>query len=318
MTFRRLSLSVLALAVAAASAITIAALSATRLRTLALEAERSLAETRHGRIEYSIWGAGPPVLVIHGAGGGFDQGRLLAQALGGDGFTYISVSRFGYLGSAMPQDGSTQHQAEAFADLLDALNIDRVGVLAMSGGAPPALKFAELYPDRTGRMALLSAAPFTPFSPDVAGRPMPTWLYSAVLGNDVAYWTLTKIARRRLERAFDARDELMRGLSPEETAFVRRLVDGFLPASARLPGVVNEGAAVDPQADYDLGAISAEALVIHARDDRLNPFAVSTALSEGIPRAELIALERGGHLLLGHQAALRARIGRFLGGQSGP
>ena len=30
-------------------------------------------DTAHGPIEYTTWGNGPPVLVIHGAGGGYDQ-----------------------------------------------------------------------------------------------------------------------------------------------------------------------------------------------------------------------------------------------------
>jgi 2-hydroxy-6-oxonona-2,4-dienedioate hydrolase len=124
----------------------------------ALEAERSTADTRHGPIEYVSWGEGPPVLVVHGAGGGFDQGR--------------------------------------------------VSILAMSGGAPPSLQFAAMFPDRVDRMMLLSPAPFTPFSPEVEDRPIPTWAYSAIVGNDVIYWTLTKLARRQLEAAFDARAAL--------------------------------------------------------------------------------------------------------------
>lgn len=81
-----------------------------------------------------------PVLVIHGAGGGFDQGRLVAETMVGGGFTWISVSRFGYLQSDLPDDSSTAAQAEAFADALDRIGVNRVGILAISGGAPPALK----------------------------------------------------------------------------------------------------------------------------------------------------------------------------------
>ena len=66
---------------------------ATAARIAALETERSLVMTRHGMLEYAVWGEGPPLLVVHGAGGGYDQGRLLAGAVGGDHFTFISVSR---------------------------------------------------------------------------------------------------------------------------------------------------------------------------------------------------------------------------------
>lgn len=50
-----------------------------------------------GPIEYAEAGNGPPVLVIHGAGGGFDQGLELAQPLIDAGFRVTAVSRFGYL-----------------------------------------------------------------------------------------------------------------------------------------------------------------------------------------------------------------------------
>lgn len=305
MSFIRISLAVSALLLLVLFALSVLALAETRERISALEAERSLAETRHGQIEYMSWGEGPPVLVVHGAGGGFDQGRLLAQAIGGTGFRWIAVSRFGYLGSAMPAAPSTEAQAEAFLDLLDALGVERVSILAMSGGVPPSLRFAEMFPERVDRMMLLSSAPFTPFTPAVEDRPIPTWAYSALLGNDVFYWVLTKVARGQLAEAFDARADLREGLSDEEELFVRDLIDTFLPASLRIDGVNNEGAAVDPAATYDLENIRAEVLIVHARDDRLNPFAVGETIAARIPRSRFLALDRGGHLLLGRHAELR-------------
>lgn len=310
MNLLRLVLIACAVLVLAAFVVTALALTETRLRISALEAERSLAETRHGPIEYISWGDGPTVLVVHGAGGGFDQGRVLARAIGGDGFRWIAVSRFGYLGSAMPEAPSTEAQAEAFADLLTDLGVERVNILAMSGGVPPSLKFAEMFPERVDRMMLLSSAPITPSSPVVEDRPIPTWMYSALLGNDVLYWTLTKVARGPLAEVFDGRADLRVGLSNNEELFVEDLIDAFLPASRRVNGVNNEGAAVDPAASYDLESISAEVLVAHARDDRLNPFEVAETLAARIPSSRFLAFDRGGHLLLGHHAELRREFRR--------
>lgn len=304
----RSMLAACALLLVGAAALSLTALDATHKRAAALAAERSLAPTRHGPIEYIAWGEGTPVLVVHGAGGGFDQGRLLADAIGGDGVRWIAVSRFGYLGSPLPQTPSTAAQAEAFADLLDTLGVERVTILAMSGGVPPSLKFAEMFPERVDTMMLLSSAPFTPFSPDVEDRPAPNWAYAALLGNDVIYWTLTKVARRSLEVAFDARADLRDLQTDEEAAFVRDLVDGFLPASQRLAGVGNEGAAVDAAARYNLEVIRAEVLVAHARDDRLNPFEIGATIAARIPESEFVAFDRGGHLLLGHHQELRAQF----------
>lgn len=60
----------------------------------------------HGDIEYTEAGFGPAVLVVHGSGGGFDQGEILAEAVLGDRFRCIIPSRFGYLGSTF-RDGAT-------------------------------------------------------------------------------------------------------------------------------------------------------------------------------------------------------------------
>ncbi len=295
-----------------ALAISVLALGETRARLSQIEAEHALAETRHGQIEYVSWGEGKPVLVVHGAGGGFDQGRLLARTIGGDGFKWIAVSRFGYLGSAMPPIPSTAAQAEAFVDLLDELGVERVSILAMSGGVPPSLKFAEMFPDRVDRMMLLSSAPFTPFAPEVEDRPLPTWAYPALLGNDVIYWMLTKVARAQLAEAFDARADLRKGLSSEEERFVRDLIDTFLPASRRLAGVSNEGAAVAPAASYDLESIRSKVLVVHARDDRLNPFEIGEAIAARVRQSRFLAFDRGGHLLLGRHAELREEFEQLL------
>jgi pimeloyl-ACP methyl ester carboxylesterase len=281
-------------------------------RRAALSAEQQIAQTRHGPIAYTSWGEGEPVLVIHGAGGGYDQGHLIAEAFGGDGVRWIAISRFGYLSTPIPADASTPAQADAIADLLDALNIERVSVLAFSGGVPPALQLAERHPARVTRMALLSSAPFTPYAPETAARPIPDWVYQSLFGNDAVYWVLAKINRRGLEAAFDTRPELRDGLSREEKHFVARLVDSFLPASARVDGVRNEGAAIDPNVAYTLENIATPTLIIHARDDHLNQFAIGEALAARLPNAEFAPLPSGGHLLLGQHALVRARVSAFL------
>lgn len=90
-----------------------------------------IAQTSCGPIEYAVVGDGVPVLVVHGSGGGFDQGLDFAAPLMWSGFRVIAVSRFGYLRTPLPNDASPSAQADAHACLLDVLQLSRVAVIGM-------------------------------------------------------------------------------------------------------------------------------------------------------------------------------------------
>jgi 2-hydroxy-6-oxonona-2,4-dienedioate hydrolase len=283
-----------------------------RLRRV-LEEGSTLIETRHGRMEVAIRGQGTPVLVLHGAGGGYDQSLLLARMFGGDDHQWIAVSRFGYLRSALPADPSTKAQAEALVDILDALAVDRAAVLAMSGGVPPALQLAARYPDRVSGLALLSSAPFNPLTAASQDLPMPAWAYQALFATDFPLWALTRIAPGSLDRVFDVTPALRLNLTPNEATEVDALVRGFLPVTDRLPGLANEGAAIDPAATYDLARISLPTLIVHAQDDGINPFPIADYLLSQLPQATFMPLPDGGHLLLGHRVEVRGAVATILG-----
>ncbi|MGR3761106.1 alpha/beta fold hydrolase [Roseobacteraceae bacterium NS-SX3] len=274
--------------------------------------QRQIAETALGPVEFAMKGNGPPVLVVHGAGGGFDQGLLFAEAFVGRGYRWIAPSRFGYLGSPLPPDASVRAQADAFAALLDHHGFERVVIVAVSGGGPPALQFASRQRDRILGLVLISPAPFTPHPAPDGERPVPGWLFDALFHSETVLWTLTKIAPGLLHKAFDARPELLEGASPEEHRLVGSLVEAFLPPARRMEGLANEGAAIHPKETYEVEGIAVPTMIVHARDDRINPLSISVDLSQRITNAELIVAERGGHLLLGHHKDIRRRVRAFL------
>ena len=73
----------------------------------------TLIATSCGPLEVQQAGIGVPLLVVHGSGGGHDQGMAFAGALAQHGIRVIAMSRFGYLRTPMPADASAQAQADA-------------------------------------------------------------------------------------------------------------------------------------------------------------------------------------------------------------
>ena len=105
-------------------------------------------EKSFGTMEYAVMGEGEPLLIVHGAEGGFDQGLDMTGAMAGRGYRLIAPSRFGYLRSTTPGDPTTAMQADAYVQLLDHLGIDKVVVVGISAGAWSSLQFAIRHPDR--------------------------------------------------------------------------------------------------------------------------------------------------------------------------
>ena len=120
-----------------------------------------VAQTRCGPIEYAVAGDGPPILFVHGAGGGFDQGLDFGGPLASD-FRVVAMSRFGYLRTPLPLDASPAVQAEAHVCLLDALGIERAAVIGGSAGAPSSLELAVRYPERVSSLVLIVPAAYAP------------------------------------------------------------------------------------------------------------------------------------------------------------
>ncbi len=279
------------------------AAASSRLHTLSTRAQ--LAQTRHGPLEYALAGGGPTVLVIHGAGGGFDQGELIATHFIAPCFRILAVSRFGYLGTPMPSDASPMSQADALADLLLTLETGQVGVFAMSGGVPPAIELARRHPDLFSGLVLLSSAPFGSMPDPAANRAVPPWVFRAFFASELPFAAMARLRPALLRQIFDARPDLMADAALEDRALVDALIAAFPPVTHRRAGLANERAALDPAVGHALSMIKLPVLVVHAEDDTITPVSVADHLANHLPDARLMRFAAGGHLLIGHGAEIR-------------
>jgi pimeloyl-ACP methyl ester carboxylesterase len=263
-----------------------------------------------GDIEFTQGGQGPPVLVVHGSGGGFDQGELMVRAVLGDHVHWIAPSRFGYLRSTFHDGATFDDQAHAYVALLDHLRVDRVHVVALSHGGPSALLLAALHPDRVRSLTLISAgvASSTDASQMQSNRQgdMLTWIFQ----RDYRYWAITAAFRRQFFGVMGVNAEVVKRLTADQRQLADAVVDYMNPVSLRAAGVRFDNRAAMP--NERIAAIRTPTLVVHARDDTLQQFRNAEYAAATIPGARLAAFERGGHLLM---AVERTAIRRLVQAQ---
>jgi pimeloyl-ACP methyl ester carboxylesterase len=270
-----------------------------------------LASTEAGTIEYAETSSGAPLLSIHGAGGGFDQGLANVGGLVGDGFRIIAPSRFGYLGTPVPQDASPAAQADAHAALLSTLNVSRAVVIGVSAGARSAVELALRHPEKVAALILLVPGLYSPDSPVAIeasrGSKFAFWIVNA--GGDFIWWAAGKLAPSMLIRFLGVDPAVVAAASEAEQSRVKSIVASVQPLSRRFAGIN-----IDSSSDLHelpLERITAPALIISARDDLFTRPAAEHAAAR-MPSVRLVVYDHGGHLLVGHQEGVAKEVRAFL------
>lgn len=271
-------------------------------------------ETRSGAMEYAEAGDGPPLLMVHGTGGGFDQGLEFARPLSGRGWRVIAPSRFGYLRSAMPEDATPDTQADAFVDLLDHLQIDRAPIIGGSAGAQSAIAFAIRHPDRCSALVAMVPAAYAPGRPPVEP---PNALAQAIidyaLRSDALFWAGMKLGEDAMIGALLATDPaLVRAAAPEEQARVRAILRHILPVSDRAAGFRMDARFAYNPAPMPLERITAPTLALSLDDDRFQTLAAARHIAETVPGARLVRYPTGGHVWVGRNEEVFAAVDAFL------
>ena len=262
-----------------------------------------------GDIEYAVQGEGLPVLLVHGAGGGYDQGLLIGENYVGDGHRFIAPSRFGYVRSSIPEeDGSPAAQADAYAALLDKLDVERV-VVAFSDGGPSALQFALRHPERCADLVMISAKSHTA-PPDSLLQAL---VFESVFRSDYLFWLITEYARPFLLAMFGVSGEVQEQIPARPRQLASDVVESMNPISLREDGIYHDRdtLTVLPEEVFRLEQITVPTLVVHAVDDGLQPYSHGENTATKVPEAEFLSYEQGGHLLLLQLDEVREKVTAF-------
>jgi 2-hydroxy-6-oxonona-2,4-dienedioate hydrolase len=259
-----------------------------------------------GPVEYVDAGSGTPVLFSHGVLGGHENIRDCVDAYLGTDNRAIGPSRFGYFRSAIPPDPTPHKQADAYIQLLDHLEVDRVVAVGFSAGGPSAIALALRHPDRLHGLILASS-----YLPGM-GKPLPqplTAFAGRIIGWERGWWLLKQRRPQLLARIMG----VPAGWDPSDDAFFLAVRESLFPVRRKRQGVAFDAFVSEPMSNgFPLEDVRTPTLLVHAADDRLAPYEHAPRAATRIPSARLVTIPAGGHLFLKHQHEVRQAARAFI------
>lgn len=270
--------------------------------------EGKILNTKYGNLEYSILGEGKPVLLIHGAGGGYDQGLWLGELILSVNYKFIAPSKFGYLNSQVPENISIKIQIEQYKYLLEHLNIKKVVVVGISSGGISAMQFANDYPEMTDKLILLSAVSMPPNQNDK--DQVSIKFLHLIQKSDYAYWLMTKLFKKQLLDLMGISSDVYNSFSIEQKNLAEEMLNIMHPMSLRYKGTIIDGELIE---GFDVpGNIETPTLIIHSKNDGLVSYLHAENANKKIKDSKIILYENGGHGALSELSNLRKEIEKFL------
>ena len=266
-------------------------------------------KTPDGDIEYAVQGEGTPVLVLHGAGGGFDFGLWTGRVFLGNTSQIISVSRYGYLRSPVPVNASIKNQAALYNVLLNHLNITKVVVVGTSAGGPSAIQFANDYPEKCSELILISAVSMA--EPQGDNEPVYIKIIHVIQQSDYAYWVFTRYGQSTILDLMGVPKDVYSNFTPEQKQFAQEMLDVMHPMTPRYKGTINDAEMLLADT-LPVDNITAPTLIIHAKDDALVNYTHALNSHERIRQSKLVLYDTGGHAMLSQVDHVRENISQFL------
>jgi non-heme chloroperoxidase len=260
-----------------------------------IPADGRLVEIAPGRVLHVVeLGSGEPIVLVHGLPSNVGDWAETPARLAALGYRAIAYDRVGYGTSS--RDPSNAADAFSYASnardlraLLDALGVESALVAGWSYGGGVAQVLAESYPERVRALALVAsvgplASPGEEAVERIARSPVGVALFSwAASVGPVA----RAVTRGALEDAFS-------GAAPPPGWHERTVAQLSLPGT--MAAFVREEQRHDPSV-FHPERLELPALVLHGTDDRSVLFAVGEDLAGRLPRAELVAVPAGSHML---------------------
>jgi len=235
-------------------------------------------------MHYVERGSGTTVILIHGFGGHTYTYRYLIPDLARDHrVVAVDLKGSGYSGRPKKGDYSLGEQTRLVVRLMDILGIERASIVGHSLGGEVAMRIAAGWPERVERLALAASVsgdriPTLPVTPLI--RPF-LWLFSRLFGR----WLFRRMFYDKRKATKEVLEAYRRPLRIKGTgnAVYQTLRDGRR------------------EKPVDSGGIKQPVLILWASHERILPGRTLSRLRKRLAHAEVVTIDRAGHLLLEEQ-----------------
>jgi pimeloyl-ACP methyl ester carboxylesterase len=256
--------------------------------------ERTAVSLHGHRVNFTIAGEGPPVVLIHGVAGRAAQWmqviELLAQS-----HTIVAPDLLGHGESAKPRgDYSLGAHASGIRDLLVGLKIERASIVGHSLGGGIAMQFAYQFPERCERLVLVSSGGL--------GEEVHSLLRAATLPG--SEFVLPVVAHPRVLALAAALPRALGRLGVHTGPDLTEMARGYqslYDREARSAFIHTLRAVVDPTgqrvdaSDRLYLASQMPSMIVWGARDRIIPVKHGRSAHEGMPGSRLEIFERAGH-----------------------
>lgn len=206
--------------------------------------------------------------------------------------------------------------------VLDALSLQKAAIMGISAGVPSAMQTAIRHQGHVSALVLVVPIAYKPGTVPNSAPPVSAdkdALLLRLLGSDFLFWGALHVSRDPLIRHMLATPpELVAADSAEERTRVNDLAERILPVSARAAGLIDYTRLGKSPGPYALETIRVPTLVVSVRDNGFGTYAAAEYTASRIPGAKFVGFDDGGHLRIGHDAAVRAEIVQLLTAAAGP
>ena len=267
-------------------------------KRLSIRAINSKYET--AKIHYLQQGKGEDILLIHSVGQSLYTFRELISRLSSKfRVTAIDLVGFGYSEKPYYFGYTLNEMADFIARFMDAMEMETAHLLGFSMGAGYVINFAKKYPERVGRLILLSPGGITPDMPSSV-KSLESRIFGGIAARMISYKSVKKMLSECYFDLTNHTDEVVEEYykpiaSPDSKRIIRTCVTCY----------------DDEEVIHSLRDVSADTLLLWGNEDKWHTPDMANLFRAVMPNVNYTLVRNAGHLAHEEKAERIAQLIKY-------